>query len=100
MLCCVFTAQVSVYAFDNLPVITISQDSDDEDETSYYTQISSETVVPTHDFSFNNFEKFFSVDEILIVFTEPSILSAAYFIAPVNTFYIKIFGNYIATNAP
>lgn len=100
MLLCVFTTQVSAFAMSAPPTQTVAGDDSDDKDIPFFSQISNETVVPSHNFSFQELNKFFIAQNIIFVFTESAEVPADYIVLPVNTFFIKTFGHHIAINAP
>ena len=97
VLFCVFTTQVSAWSVPEYRVTCEDQDS--ENDRPVFKQLTHETVVPHHDFSFGEINAFFQENTLCIFSKDPAVATSP-IVAPASTYMAKLLEHHIAINAP
>lgn len=99
MLVSVFSAHLASASYVAHDIPETSENNKKEKETPVIQQISHESVVPSHDFSFEEFQLVFDQD-LIFGYQQASPLSNRIFLFLKNTYFEKLFEHHIAINAP
>jgi hypothetical protein len=96
MLVSVFSAHVASATYVPLPQ---SESSEKDKKTPVIQQISHESVVPTYDFSFEEFQLVFD-QNFIIGYEQNPLFVKPLFVYFRNSYFDKLFEHHIAINAP
>jgi hypothetical protein len=99
MLVSVFSAHVASASYVCPPQSDSSEKDKKEKETPVIQQISHESVVPTYDFSFEEFQLVFD-QNFIIGYEQNPLFVKPLFVFFRNSYFDKLFEHHIAINAP
>ncbi|MCP9757609.1 hypothetical protein EGI26_20800 [Lacihabitans sp. CCS-44] len=99
MLVSVFSAHVASASYVPQPQSASSEKDKKEKETPVIQQISHESVVPSYDFSFEEFQLVFD-QNFIIGYEQNAPFVKPFFLFFRNSYFDKLFEHHIAINAP
>jgi hypothetical protein len=99
MLISVFSAHLVSASYIPQRAVESSKSDQKEKETPVVQQISHESVVPSYDFSFQEFNLVFHQDTVF-GYEQKTTFTKPFFLFFKNSYFDKLFEHHIATNAP